>query len=404
MPQQPEAKSRWKSANDSAAEPQAVHRRRRAVARERRLKRHVKSTAEYVVGAAAAGDIATLQRWMAVDDSYCNCKAVLPHANHPTSPLVEAAKNGHVACCHLLMHRGARINDVGSAAPEWSAMMEAAAVGHVDVVNALCGFGADPLLESKSSGSTALSLAAVHGHAGVVAGLLALGGLLPRAVAQAASSLGEVAAALSTLLPMRQIMAQKDHNLWLVGMQCDYAKQASNKSEQDCTKRVANRESRIESAKLAHAGFVWRNSGGIQLRRDFFAWRAQAAVNAAERARLRDVEMRRRYDHAYATQEVALAAAAAARQDMDETVERLQRSVATALRRLKLAKSRAGLVGMMLAHANADGLTPVCHGKDLIVFAADIDTVFVASFQMWIMMCLCSLMQRPSLEIYRLLK
>ncbi len=402
MLQQSEAKPRWKSANDSAAEPQAVRRRRRAVARERRLKRHIKSTAEVVVGAAAAGDLATLQQWMAVDDSYCNCKAVLPHANHPTSPLMEAAKNGHAACCHLLMHRGARTDDVGSAAPGWSALMEAAAVGHVDVVNALCGFGADPLLESKGSGSTALSLAAMQGHAGAVAGLLALGGLLPRAVAEAASSLGEVAAALGTLLPIRQVMAQKDHDLWLVGMQCDLTKQASKRSEQDCTKRVANRESRIESAKLAHAGFVWRNSGGIQLRRDFFAWRAQTAVNAAERARLRDVEMRRRYDHAFAAQDVALAAAAAARQDMDEAVERLQRSVATALRRLKLAKSRAGLVGMMLAHANVDGLTPVCHGMGHIIFAADIATVL--SFQLWMTLCVCSPMQRPSLEIYRLLK
>eukprot|EP01043_Picozoa_sp_COSAG02_P046585 COSAG02_NODE_4373_length_5439_cov_4.438764_4_plen_455_part_00 len=364
MPQS-EAKQRWKSGNDCTAEPQLVRRRRQAVARKRRLKRCIKSTAEIVVDAAAAGDVAALQHWMRIDDSYGNCEAVLPHANNPTSPLVQASKNGHVDCCQLLLRHGARVDDVAAAAPGWSALMEAAAVGRVNTVNALCGFGANPLLSSTKTGSTALSLAAVQGHAGAVAGLLALGGLLPRAVAQAASSLGEVAAALNALLPMRQVMAQKDRDLWVVGRQCDSMKQASKRSEQACTKRVANRESRVESAMLARAGFVWQKSGpNIRLRRDFFAWRAHAAVHAAEKAHLRDVEARRRHDRAYAVQEFALMAAAAARQDMDETVERLQRSVETAIRRLKLAKSRAGLVGMMVAHADVNGLTPVCHGKE----------------------------------------
>ena len=355
------------NAYDSAEEPLLVRRRRQAAARERRRKRTEKSPAKSVVGAAAAGDLAELRQWIAIDDSYCNGEAVLPHTSHLTSPLLEAAKNGHVACCQLLMQRGARVDDFSAAPTRWTALMEAAAAGHVGVVNALCGYGANPMLQSNQTGSTALCLAATQGHAGAVAGLLALGGVLPRAVAEAASCLGEVAAVLNALHPVRKILSKKERELCVQGRQCERVKKARERSRQDLEKRTANRDSRNESAKLTRSGFMWQNSGSLQLRRDFFAWRAHAAVHAAEKARVRDIEMQECYDRACGEQSLALAAAAAARQDMGETIVRLQGLVATAIRQVKLAKSRAELVGRMFAHKDVDGRTAVCHGTNNII-------------------------------------
>jgi hypothetical protein len=366
MPDIPHDKPRWKSAHDMAAEPQAARRQRQVVARNRRLKRYIKSTAELVVGAAAAGDITGLRQWMAVDDSYCNCEAALPYANSLTAPLLEAAKHGHVECCQLLMRRGARVDDLTGAAPGWSALMEGAAAGNVAIVNALCGFGANPLVANRT-GSTALSLAAAQGHAGVTAELLALGGLLPRAVARAAAGLTAVASALDALEPVRKAMAEKDRALWLQGRRCGAAKLASKRAKQAYEKRQANRESRIQSAKHAIAGFMWFAAANLQLRRDFFGWRAVTATHTAEKAQRRDMELQTRYNHAYAEQELALPATASARQDLDEAVETVHRLVATALQRLELAKARAGVVGQMFAHQDTDGLTPVCQGAAALI-------------------------------------
>ena len=355
------------NAHDSAEQPQLLRRRRQAAARERRRKRTEKSPAHSVVGAAAAGDLAELRQWMAIDDSYCNGEVVLSHATHRTSPLLEAAKNGHVSCCQLLLQRGARVDDFSAAPTRWTALMEAAAAGHVGVVNALCSFGANPLLESKQNGSTALSLAAIQGHAGAVAGLLALGSVLPRAVAAAASCLGEVAAALTALQPLRKIAVEKERELWVQGRQCERVRKARERSRQALEKRTANRDSRNESAKLTLCGVMWQNSGSQQLRRDFFAWRAQAAVHAAEKARARDIEVQERCNRACGEQSLALAAAAAARQDMSEAVERLQGLVGTAIQLVELAQSRAAVVGRMYAHTDVDGRSAVCHGKDNII-------------------------------------
>ena len=355
------------NAHDSAEQPQLLRRRRQAAARERRRKRTEKSPAHSVVGAAAAGDLAELRQWMAIDDSYCNGEVVLSHATHRTSPLLEAAKNGHVSCCQLLLQRGARVDDFSAAPTRWTALMEAAAAGHVGVVNALCSFGANPLLESKQTGSTALSLAAIQGHAGAVAGLLALGSVLPRAVAAAASCLGEVAAALTALQPLRKIAVEKERELWVQGRQCERVRKARERSRQALEKRTANRDSRNESAKLTRCGVMWQNSGSQQLRQDFFAWRAQAAVHAAEKARARDIEVQERCNRACGEQSLALAAAAAARQDMSEAVERLQGLVGTAIQLVELAQSRAAVVGRMYAHTDVDGRSAVCHGKDNII-------------------------------------
>lgn len=367
-------RQRWRSGNDNAAEPEPVHRQRRAVAHERRLKRKTRSVAQLVVAAAAAGDIAGLNEWMAVDGSFVNCEAALPFATTLTAPLLEAARHGHVECCQLLMHRGARTDDLAGAAPGWSALMEAAAAGHVLVINALCGFGADPLVANQT-GSTALSLAAAQGHSTSVASLLALGGLLPRSASRAAAGLATVATALDALKPARKIAADSESALWDQGKQCDAGDLLSAEAKTAYEQRQRNAASRYESAKMTQAGFVWRGAGArtVQLRRDFFAWRAQTAVICAEKARVKADEMAARSHAGVSAQEFLLRAAATARQAVDEAIEAVLRSAPAASQRLETALTRALVVGKMFSHPDTDGLTPTC----MAVMSGSLQTVRV---------------------------
>jgi ankyrin repeat protein len=97
------------------------------------------------------------------------------------SALIEAAARGHTEVVRALLARGARVGDVLERdVPPWSrtALHEAARGGHADVVTLLLEHGADVAAKDRDfegGGNTALHLAAEQGSALVLSCLLARG-------------------------------------------------------------------------------------------------------------------------------------------------------------------------------------------------------------------------------------
>ena len=83
--------------------------------------------------------------------------------------LLNAANNGHLAICRLLIDKGAQLeakNSIG-----WTPLLWAAMEGHVEIVRLLCDRGAD--VEARSVGGwRPLHYAAWHGHISVVKELI----------------------------------------------------------------------------------------------------------------------------------------------------------------------------------------------------------------------------------------
>lgn len=94
-------------------------------------------------------------------------------SNLDKTPLVVAAKNGHVEMVKVLVELGADANDKGRTGR--TTLHIAAEEGQVEVVRLLIGeLGVDVHAKDKK-GETPLHFAAKCGHAGVVRALLELG-------------------------------------------------------------------------------------------------------------------------------------------------------------------------------------------------------------------------------------
>jgi len=83
--------------------------------------------------------------------------------------LMEAALNGHLAICRLLVDKGAQLEAKDT--DGWTPLHRAACQGHVEIVRLLCDRGAD--VESRSNdGYRPLQNAASNGHISVVKELI----------------------------------------------------------------------------------------------------------------------------------------------------------------------------------------------------------------------------------------
>jgi hypothetical protein len=120
-----------------------------------------------IFGAVSGGDVNELARLM-------DANPHLMEARNPDSyrqtPLMMAAKRGHVGVVRLLVERGA---DVNAAGPFGSTALHFAAEGgHGEMVSILLNHGADPSRRDHLAGTTPLCSASGRGHLGVVRQLL----------------------------------------------------------------------------------------------------------------------------------------------------------------------------------------------------------------------------------------
>ena len=96
--------------------------------------------------------------------------------NH-TNPLFVAALHGRLDVVRWLLGKGLPIN--AKAAYGWTALHDAAAENHLDVVKCLVEEGGADVNAAKNDGCTALYLAAWRGHVAIVKWLLAHGARMP---------------------------------------------------------------------------------------------------------------------------------------------------------------------------------------------------------------------------------
>lgn len=89
------------------------------------------------------------------------------------SPLIFAARRGHVAVVETLLRHGVRADIMGQNAV--TALMTSSMGGHTAVVKVLLQYGADPNMREPSILTTALLIAADRGHADIVKMLLQRG-------------------------------------------------------------------------------------------------------------------------------------------------------------------------------------------------------------------------------------
>ncbi len=119
--------------------------------------------------AAARGNVAVAEALLDAGEAALNG---LPD---DTTPLIEAAKEGHLPMIHFLCSRGARLNATDGAG--CTAMHHAAACGRVDALHELAGRGAGLSIPNNLK-YTPLHLAAKHGELESAQALEALGAQL----------------------------------------------------------------------------------------------------------------------------------------------------------------------------------------------------------------------------------
>ncbi|MBB5908077.1 ankyrin repeat domain-containing protein [Actinoalloteichus hymeniacidonis] len=133
--------------------------------------------------AAASGDATTLAALLAEPGA-----AEVLAETSGTTPLYSAAVNNHEAAVRLLLEAGAVPDVESNGGPdEGTPLCAAASWGHLPVVRLLLEHGADPNLSEgthpdadvDAAGMAPLDWAAIGGHEGVMAALLAAGARQP---------------------------------------------------------------------------------------------------------------------------------------------------------------------------------------------------------------------------------
>ena len=151
-------------------------------AREPALAEDAQRNATQLLEATLDGDVRVLQLLQSgVDPNFVTADGF--------SPLIYAAKGGHLQIVEALLSAGAHANPRDHASH--TAIRAASLYGHVDVVYLLLAAGADPN-HTSAGGKTALMGAFMNGHVEVARVLLAAG-----ANADAINDFGESAAALA---------------------------------------------------------------------------------------------------------------------------------------------------------------------------------------------------------------
>jgi ankyrin repeat protein len=114
----------------------------------------------YLLEAAESGDVNTTKRW-----AYCNSDSCTTDDVWRNTPLLVAAKYGHVEAGRVLLQGGADVQRGDS--DTWNALHRAASYGHLELCRMLLDSGAE--VNAVSGGKwTALHLAAWTGHLSVV--------------------------------------------------------------------------------------------------------------------------------------------------------------------------------------------------------------------------------------------
>jgi len=93
--------------------------------------------------------------------------------NGGTTPLIQAADNGHTPIVTLLTQLGANVNHQND--DGWTGLCLASANGREETVRVLLSAGADPNIGKKGDGHNSLMVACINGHDEVVRTLLRTG-------------------------------------------------------------------------------------------------------------------------------------------------------------------------------------------------------------------------------------
>jgi ankyrin repeat protein len=115
----------------------------------------------YLIEAAISGDVNTTKKWM-----YCNSDSCAPHGENSDTPLMLAARYGHVEVVRVLLEGGADVQWASN--NMYTALHRAAWKGHLEVCRLLLDSGAKVNALERQWNQTALHWAAYYGHLSVV--------------------------------------------------------------------------------------------------------------------------------------------------------------------------------------------------------------------------------------------